>query len=67
MDHPDAYGIVNTKSRCAGREIYDQDPTPQGDPATYFFFHEGHPSTAVHRIVGQKLFAEITAERPSSP
>jgi phospholipase/lecithinase/hemolysin len=62
MDHPGAYGIVNTKSRCAGREIFDQDPTPLGDPATYFFYHEGHPSTAVHRIVGQKLFEEVSAE-----
>jgi phospholipase/lecithinase/hemolysin len=31
------------------------------DPATYFFYHEGHPSTAVHRIVEKKLFEEIAA------
>jgi hypothetical protein len=40
--------------RGAGRAIFDQDPTPVGDPATYFFYHEGHPSTAVHRIVGKE-------------
>ena len=28
---------------------------------TYFFYHEGHPSTVVHRIVGKKLFDEIAA------
>ena len=61
MEHPAAYGIANTKSACAGRAIFDQDPTPAGDPATYFFYHEGHPSTAVHRIVGKKLFEEIEA------
>ena len=61
MDHPAAHGIVNTTSACAGRTIFDQDPTPGGDPATYFFYHEGHPSTAVHRVVGKKLFEEIAA------
>jgi cholinesterase len=61
IEHPSAYGIVNTTSACAGRAIFDQDSTPVGDPATYFFYHEGHPSTAVHRIVGKKLFEEIAA------
>lgn len=56
-----AHGIVNTTSACAGRAIFDQDPTPIGDPATFYFYHEGHPSTAVHRIVGKKLFEEIAA------
>ena len=65
MEHPAAYGIVNTTSACAGRTIFDQDPTPVGDPATFFFYHEGHPSTAVHRIVGKKLFEEIAARPPA--
>jgi hypothetical protein len=67
MAHPDAYGIVNTTSACAGRAIFDQDSTPAGDPATYFFYHEGHPSTAVHRVVGKKLFEEISARPPGAP
>jgi phospholipase/lecithinase/hemolysin len=66
MEHPSAYGIVNTTNACAGRAIFDQDPTPVGDPATYFFYHEGHPSTAVHRIVGRKLFDEIAARPPAA-
>jgi len=61
MEHPAAHGIFNTTSACAGRTIFDQDPTPVGDPSTYFFYHEGHPSTAVHRIVARKLFEEIAA------
>jgi phospholipase/lecithinase/hemolysin len=61
MEHPATHGFVDTTSACAGRAIFDQDPTPVGDPATYFFYHEGHPSTAVHRIVGKKLFEEIAA------
>ncbi len=61
LENPAAYGIVNTTSACAGRAIFDQDPIPVADPATFFFYHEGHPSTAVHRIVGKKLFEEISA------
>jgi phospholipase/lecithinase/hemolysin len=67
MAHPAANGIANTTSACAGRAIFDQDPTPIGDPATFFFYHDGHPSTAVHRIVGRKLFDEVVAHRPAPP
>ena len=66
LEHPAAHGIVNTTSACAGRAIFDQDPTPVGDPATYFFYHAGHPSTSVHRIVGKKLFEEIAARSPAA-
>ena len=62
MDHPAGYGIINTTSKCAGRGIYDEDTTPVGDPATYFFYHNNHPSTAVHRIVGRKLAEEVKAK-----
>ena len=65
MEHPSAHGIVDTTNACAGRAIFDQDSTPVGDPATYFFYHEGHPSTAVHRIVGKKLFDEVAARSPA--
>ena len=53
------YGFTNTTDACAGRRIFDQDPTPVGDPDTYYYYHEGHPSTAVHRIVGHKLAEEV--------
>jgi hypothetical protein len=32
MEHPAAYGIANTTDACAGRALFDQDPTPVGDP-----------------------------------
>jgi cholinesterase len=67
MEHPDVYGILHTTGHCAGRAIFDQDPTPIGDPETYFFYHEGHPSTAVHRIVGQKLYEEVSAQAAHTP
>ena len=66
MEQPTAYGIVDATNACAGRAIFDQDPTPVGDPSTYFFYHEGHPSTAVHRVVGKKVFEEIAAYAPAS-
>jgi phospholipase/lecithinase/hemolysin len=66
MDHPAAHGIVDTTSACAGRAIFDQDATPVGDPSTFFFYHEGHPSTAVHRVVGKALYEEI-AGRSRAP
>jgi phospholipase/lecithinase/hemolysin len=61
MREPHRYGIVNTSDACAGRAIFDQDTTPRGDPATYFYYHEGHPSTAVHRHVGRELAREFVA------
>lgn len=70
MDHPARFGILNTTDACAGREIFDQDPTPRGDPFTYFYYHQGHPSTAVHRIVGLMLRHEVGERSPdgaSSP
>jgi len=59
MQTPSAYGIDNTKDACAGRAIFDQDTTPCANPSAYYYYHEGHPSTAVHKIVGEKLYAEI--------
>jgi phospholipase/lecithinase/hemolysin len=67
MEHPEAYGILHATGHCAGRAIFDQDPTPIGDPDTYFFYHEGHPSTAVHRIVGQKLYEEVSSHAAPAP
>ncbi len=61
MEHPTAYGLLNTTSPCAGRAIFHQDPTHFGDPHTYFFYHDGHPSTHVHRIVGAMLADEVRA------
>jgi len=66
MEHPESYGIANTEGACAGRAIFDQDATPVGDPATFFFYHEGHPSTAVHRVVGKKLLDEVKAHPPAA-
>jgi phospholipase/lecithinase/hemolysin len=61
LEHPSHYGIVNTTSPCAGRALFNEDTTPCAAPDTYFYFHGDHPSTAVNKIVGDKLHAEISA------
>jgi len=58
MEHPAKYGITDTTSACAGRALKYQDPTPCASPSTHFYFHEGHPSTVVHKAVGEMLCRE---------
>lgn len=64
MEHAAKYGFTNTTEACAGRRIFKQDPTPRGDPNTFYFYHSGHPSTAVHRIVGEQLAKEAATVFP---
>jgi phospholipase/lecithinase/hemolysin len=58
MDHPGKYGISDTTNACAGRVLFKQDPTPCASPDAHFFYHSGHPSTAVHKAVGEMLYDE---------
>lgn len=60
--HPAQYGIENTTDACAGRAIFNEDATPCASPGTYFYYHHGHPSTATHKIVGDKLYEEFKRE-----
>lgn len=57
--NPAHYGITNTVDACAGREIFHEDAAPCASPNAYFYYHAGHPSTAVHRIVGEQLYREL--------
>lgn len=58
MEHPEKYGITDTTDVCAGRALMNQDPTPCASPQTHFYYHEGHPSTATHKAVGDMLYKE---------
>jgi phospholipase/lecithinase/hemolysin len=40
---PSKYGITNTTSRCAGRVLKNEDPTPCTSPETHYFYHGGPP------------------------
>jgi cholinesterase len=65
IEKPAQFGITNTSDRCAGRELFGEDPTPCAKPDAYFYFHEGHPSTAVQRIVGRELEHEVENAFPT--
>jgi phospholipase/lecithinase/hemolysin len=58
ITHPSQYGFTNTTDKCAGRALRNEDTTPCATPETYFFYHDGHPSTATHKVVGNMLYEE---------
>jgi phospholipase/lecithinase/hemolysin len=60
ITNPDKYGFTNVTDKCAGRALREEDTTPCATPATYFFYHDGHPSTAAHKAVGDLLYDEAT-------
>lgn len=64
MENAAQHGFTNTTDACAGRALFDEDPTEKGDPNTYYFYHGGHPSTAVHKIVAEGLLKEMKAAEP---
>jgi phospholipase/lecithinase/hemolysin len=53
------HGFTDTTNQCAGRAIFNEDATPCASPATHFYYHKNHPSTAVHKIVGDRLYDEM--------
>jgi phospholipase/lecithinase/hemolysin len=59
MHNPAKYGIANTTDACAGRAIFNENVHPCSEPSNYYYYHSGHPSTAVHKIVGDMLYAEV--------
>jgi len=59
MEKPAEYGITNTTDQCAGRAIFGEDSRPCATPDAFFYFHSGHPSAAVHRIVARELEREV--------
>ena len=67
MLHAAKYGFTNTTEQCAGRAIFKQDATPCASPTTHYFYHASHPSTAVHKVVGDMLFAEMVGAQYTGP
>jgi phospholipase/lecithinase/hemolysin len=59
MENAAKYGITDTTNKCAGRAIFNEDATPCASPQTHYYYHAGHPSTAVHKVVGDMLYEEI--------
>lgn len=67
MEEPERFGIVDTTTQCAGRRIFGQDPTPCPNVDEHYFYHQHHPSTRVHRMVGDMLYIDLLAEGWASP
>lgn len=63
LTHPAKYGLSNVTDLCAGRALRNEGTTPCATPATYFFYHSGHPSTATHKAVGELMYEEAVAGR----
>ena len=61
--HPARHGIVDTRSRCAPNPLRNEDVAPCATPDRYFYYYDDHPSAAVNRIVGDRLYAEIVSGR----
>jgi phospholipase/lecithinase/hemolysin len=64
ITNPAQFGITDTTHPCAGRNIHHEDTTPCATPDSHFFYHEGHPSMAVHKAVGQMLYQEALTKAP---
>jgi phospholipase/lecithinase/hemolysin len=65
IESPAKYGITYATDKCAGRALFAEDATPCASPDAYFYYHAGHPSTAVHKIVARKLMPEVTNAFPA--
>lgn len=63
-ESPAKYGITNAPQKCVGRALFGEDVTPCASPDAYFFYHAGHPSTAVHKIVARKQMSEVVNAFP---
>jgi cholinesterase len=58
--HPAQYGIRTLAPRVQeGRYSTKIQLGVLVSPETYFYYHEGHPSTAVPKIVGDKVYEEM--------
>lgn len=64
IDHPQTYGITNSKDPCAfSAPLGEKGGAPCPDPRKYFYYYGEHPSTSVSRLVGDKLYHEVEAHR----
>lgn len=63
METPEEFGITDTTHTCAGRLLKEEDQEPCSSADRYYYFHAGHPSTAVHWAVGEMLYEEAVGKR----
>ena len=62
--HPSKYGLTDTTAPCAGLPSLITSSPHCSSPETHFFYFTSHPSTAVHRAVGDMLYHEALTKAP---
>ncbi len=62
--NPAKYGLTDAVTPCSDRPFGPQKITTCTNPDAHFYYHEGHPSTAAHRAVGEMLFREAITKAP---
>jgi phospholipase/lecithinase/hemolysin len=64
ITNPAKYGLTDTTTPCSDRPFGPQKIATCTNPDAHFFYHEGHPSTAAHRAVGEMLYHEAISNAP---
>ena len=64
ITNPAKYGLTDAETPCSDRPFGPQKITTCANPGAHFYYHEGHPSTAAHRAVGEMLYREATTKAP---
>jgi cholinesterase len=64
ITNPAKYGLTDTTTPCSNRPFGPQKIATCTNPDAHFFYHEGHPSTAAHRAVGEMLYHEAISNAP---
>jgi phospholipase/lecithinase/hemolysin len=64
ISNPAKYGLTDTLAPCSDRPFGPQKITACTNPGAHFYYHEGHPSTAAHRAVGEMLYREAITKAP---
>ncbi|WP_299656854.1 SGNH/GDSL hydrolase family protein [uncultured Jannaschia sp.] len=62
INDPDTYGFTNVTDACLSG--FGPGATVCDSPETYFYYFSAHPSDSAHRIVGQRLYADILGLDP---
>jgi phospholipase/lecithinase/hemolysin len=64
ITNPAKFSLTDTAAPCSDRPFGPQRITTCSNPDAHFFYHEGHPSTAAHRAVGEMLYHEAITRAP---
>jgi len=64
ITNPAKFGLADTATPCSDRPFGPQKIATCSNPDAHFFYHEGHPSTAAHRAVGELLYREAITKAP---